>query len=146
MKSSHSGHRRIQRIDEVAESLRKAEEDLEILQERFGSQGPGDLQHDGAAVNGTQRSFHGDGTPEVSPPHMSKIERKKIHMVPKRALNEPSKMSSASLRRQNTDLGCTQLNDGDTGESPVDGHDQPKIYTIRDHTLKVTMHPSVLDF
>ena len=27
----------------------------------------------------------------------------------------------------------------------MDGHDQPKIYTIRDHTLKVLMHPSVLE-
>ena len=27
----------------------------------------------------------------------------------------------------------------------MDGHDQPKIYTIPDHTLKVLMHPSVLE-
>ena len=27
----------------------------------------------------------------------------------------------------------------------MDGHDQPKIYTIRDHTLEVVMHPSVLE-
>ena len=27
----------------------------------------------------------------------------------------------------------------------VDGHDQPKIYEIRDNTLKVLMHPSVLE-
>ena len=43
------------------------------------------------------------------------------------------------------DLGRTQINDGETTESPVDGHDQPKIYTIRDHTLEVLMHPSVLE-
>ena len=42
------------------------------------------------------------------------------------------------------DLGRTQMNDGETTESPVDGHDQPKIYTIRDHTLEVLMHPRVL--
>ena len=30
-------------------------------------------------------------------------------------------------------------------ESPVDGQDQPKIYTIRDHTLEVLMHPDVLE-
>ena len=26
----------------------------------------------------------------------------------------------------------------------MDGQDQPKIYTIRDHTLEVLMHPDVL--
>ena len=30
-------------------------------------------------------------------------------------------------------------------ESPVDGRDQPKIYTIRGHTLEVLMHPDVLE-
>ena len=43
------------------------------------------------------------------------------------------------------DLGRTQINDGETTESPVDGHDQPRIYTIRDHTLEVLMRPSVLE-
>ena len=33
---------------------------------------------------------------------------------------------------------------GATTESPVDGQDRPKIYTIRDHTVKVLMHPDVL--
>ena len=42
-------------------------------------------------------------------------------------------------------LGGTQIKDGNTTQSPVDGHDQPKIYTIRDHTLQVLMHPSVLE-
>ena len=51
--SSHGGHRLTWRIDEVAESLRKAKEALKNLQERTGSQGPGDSQHDGAAVNRT---------------------------------------------------------------------------------------------
>ena len=27
----------------------------------------------------------------------------------------------------------------------MDGHDQPRIYTIRDHTLEVLMHPDVLE-
>ena len=27
----------------------------------------------------------------------------------------------------------------------MDGQDQPKIYTIRDHTLEVLMHPDVLE-
>ena len=31
--------------------------------------------------------------------------------------------------------------EGATTESPVDGQDQPRIYTIRDHTLEVLMHP-----
>ena len=35
--------------------------------------------------------------------------------------------------------------EGATTESPVDGHDQPRIYTIRDHTLEVLMHPDVLE-
>ena len=35
--------------------------------------------------------------------------------------------------------------EGATTESPVDGQDQPKIYTIRDHTLEVLMHPDVLE-
>ena len=35
--------------------------------------------------------------------------------------------------------------EGATTESPVDGQDQPKIYTIRDHTLEVLMHPEVLE-
>ena len=51
--SRHSGDRRIQQIDEVAESLRKDTEDLKNLRERMGSQGAGDLQQDGAAVNRT---------------------------------------------------------------------------------------------
>ena len=35
--------------------------------------------------------------------------------------------------------------EGATTESPVDGQDQPRIYTIRDHTLEVLMHPDVLE-
>ena len=34
--------------------------------------------------------------------------------------------------------------EGATTESPVDGQDQPRIYT-RDHTLEVLMHPDVLE-
>ena len=40
--------------------------------------------------------------------------------------------------------GCGKK-EGATTESPVDGQDQPKIYTIRDHTLEVLMHPDVLE-
>ena len=53
VESTHGGDRRFRRIDEVAESLRKAMEDLKNLSERMGSQGPGDSQQDGAAVNRT---------------------------------------------------------------------------------------------
>ena len=35
--------------------------------------------------------------------------------------------------------------EGATRRSPVDGQDQPRIYTIRDHTLEVLMHPDVLE-
>ena len=73
-------------------------------------------------------------------------------MVPKRAPEEPRKLNFASPTPWNTlprdvhmDLGRTQINDGEATESPVDGHNQPKIYTIRDHTLEVLMHPSVLE-
>ena len=73
-------------------------------------------------------------------------------MVPKRAPEEPRKLNFASPSPWNTlprevhmDLGRTQINDGETTENPMDGHDQPKIYTIRDHTLEVLMHPSVLE-
>ena len=72
-------------------------------------------------------------------------------MVPKRAPEEPRKLSFASPSPRNTlprevhmDLGCTQINEGETTESPLK-HDQPKIYTIRDHTLQVLMHQSVLE-
>ena len=71
-------------------------------------------------------------------------------MVPKRALEEPKKLNFASPSPWNTlprevhmDSDPTHLNDGETTESPVDGHDQPKIYTIRDQKLEVLMHPSV---
>ena len=73
-------------------------------------------------------------------------------MVPKRAPEEPRELKFASPRPWNTlrrevhmDLGRTQMNDGETTESPVDGHDQRKIYTIQDHTREVFMHPSVLE-
>ena len=73
-------------------------------------------------------------------------------MVPKRAPQEARKLSFASpnpwntLRREvHMDLGPTQMIDGETTESPIEGHDQPKIYTIYDHTLEVLMHPSILE-
>ena len=35
--------------------------------------------------------------------------------------------------------------DSDESRKCVDGHDQPKIYDIRDHTLEVLMHASELE-
>ena len=43
------------------------------------------------------------------------------------------------------DIGSLDKKVGETTESPVDGQDQPKIYEIRDHTLEVLLHPSVLE-
>ena len=72
-------------------------------------------------------------------------------MVPKRALEELGKLSFASCspwnalpREVSNDSGCAKKNDGETTEVPADAHDQPNIYSIRDHTLEVLMHPSVL--
>ena len=35
--------------------------------------------------------------------------------------------------------------DSDESRISVDRHDQPKIYEIRDHSMEVLMHPSVLE-
>ena len=53
MGSSHGGNRLIRRSDQVAKALRKATDDLTKLQQRMGSQGPGDSQQDGAAADRT---------------------------------------------------------------------------------------------
>ena len=55
-------------------------------------------------------------------------------MVPKRALEEPSKMSPRNVppRAVHMGLGRTQGIHGETTESPLDGHDLPNIYTIGD--------------
>ena len=73
-------------------------------------------------------------------------------MVFKRAPEEPSKLSFANpspwnpLRREvHMGLGSTQERERETTERSVYGHDQPKIYTVRDHTPKLLKHPSVLD-
>ena len=140
------------RMDDATESLRKAREDLKNLQEGVGGDS-GDSQQDSAVVNWTQRSRHGEGTPEVSPRQISKTERKKVSIVPKRPLEEQSKPSFASPSPWNTlprevhmALVHTQMNEGDTTDRSVDGHDQPKIYNIQDHTLQVLMHPSILEY
>ena len=71
--------------------------------------------------------------------------------MPKKAPEEPKPLSfatpnpwSALPREVHVGTGHGKK-EGATTESPVDGQDQPKIYTIRDHTLEVVMHPDVLE-
>ena len=71
--------------------------------------------------------------------------------MPKEAPDEPKPLSLAtpnpwsSLPRE-VHVGTGHgKKEGATTKSPVDGQDQPKIYTIRDHTLEVLMHPDVLE-
>ena len=75
----------------------------------------------------------------------------KPHRVPKKAAEEPKPLSfvtpnlwSALPREVYVGKGRGK-EEGATTESPVDGQDQPKIYTIRDHTPEVLMHPDVLE-
>ena len=91
-------------------------------------------------------------TSEVSPPKISGIpEESEAHRVPKKAPEEPKPLSFATpnpwsaLPREVYVGKGRGKNEGATTESPVDGQDQPKIYTIRDHTLEVLMHPDVLE-
>ena len=71
--------------------------------------------------------------------------------MPKKAPEEPNPLSfatpnpwSALPREVYVGKGRGKKG-GATTESPVDGQDQPRIYTIRDHTLEVLMHPDVLE-
>ena len=71
--------------------------------------------------------------------------------MPKKAPGEPKPLSfatpnpwSALPREAYVGKGRGKKEKATT-ESPVDGQDQPKIYTIRDHTLEVLMHPDVLE-
>ena len=83
----------------------------------------------------------------ASPPKISGIlEKAKAHRVPKKAPEEPKPLSfvspnpwSALPREVYVGKGRGKK-EGVTTESPVDGQDQPRIYTIRDHTLEVLMH------
>ena len=71
--------------------------------------------------------------------------------MPKKASEEPKPLSFATpnpwsaLPREVYVGKGRRKKEGATTESPVDGQDQPKIYTIRDHTLEVLMHPHVLE-
>ena len=71
--------------------------------------------------------------------------------MPKKAPEEPKPLSfstpkpwSALPREVHVGTGHGKK-EGATTESPVDAQDQPKIYTIRDHTVEVLMHPDVLE-
>ena len=91
-------------------------------------------------------------TSDVSPPKISGIpEKAKAHQVSKKAPEEPKPLSfatpnpwSALPREVYVGKGGGKK-EGATTEGPVDGQDQPKIYTICDHTLEVLMHPDVLE-
>ena len=71
--------------------------------------------------------------------------------MPKKAPEQPKPLSFATpnpwsaLPREVYVGKGRGKKEGATTESPVDGQDQPKIYTIRDHTLEVLMHPDVLE-
>ena len=71
--------------------------------------------------------------------------------MPKKAPEEPKPLSFATpnpcsaLRREVYVGKGRGEKEGATTESPVGGQAKPKIYTIRDHTLEVRMHPDVLE-
>ena len=71
--------------------------------------------------------------------------------MPKKAPEEPKQLSFATpnpwsaLPREVYVGKGRGKKEGATTESPVDGQDQPKIYTICEHTLEVLMHPDVLE-
>ena len=92
------------------------------------------------------------GTPEASPPKISGIlEKAKAHRVPRKAPEKPKPLSFATpkpwsaLPREVYVGKGRGKKEGATTESPVDGQDQPRTYTIRDHTLEVLMHLDVLE-
>ena len=137
-------------IEEVAEDMLRTLEELKAQQR--GGQSPGGSQPEGAAGSQVLRSPHGSGTSEVSPLKNSGIcEETEAHWVPKKAPEEQKPLSfatpnpwSALPREVHVGTGHGKK-EGATTESSVDGQDQPKIYTIRDHTLEVLMHPDVLE-
>ena len=142
--------RRVRSIEEVAEDMLRTLEELKAQQ--CGGQSLCGSQQEGAAAGHVQRSPHGSGTSEVSPLKISGIpEKAKAHRVPEKAPEEPKPLSFATsnpwsaLPREVYVGKGSGKKEGATTESPVDGQDQPKIYTIRDHTLEVVMHPDVLE-
>ena len=72
--------------------------------------------------------------------------------MPKKVPKEPKQLSPTTAnawepppREVQVEIRSSDKKVGETTESPVDGQDQPKIYEIGDHTLKVLMQPSVLE-
>ena len=72
--------------------------------------------------------------------------------MPKKVPKEPKPLSSTSAnpwdappREVQVDTSSWDKKVGETTEGPLDGQNQPKIHEIRDHTLEVLMHPSVLE-
>ena len=71
--------------------------------------------------------------------------------MPKKAPEEPKPLGFATpnpwsaLPREVYVSKGRGKKEGATTESPVDGQDQPRSYTIRDHTLEVLIHPDVLE-
>ena len=71
--------------------------------------------------------------------------------MPKKAPEEPKQLSLVTLNPwsalpREVYVGKERgKKEGATMESPVDGQDQPRIYTICDHTLEVLMHLDVLE-
>ena len=71
--------------------------------------------------------------------------------MPKKAPEEPKPLRFATpnpwsaLPREVYVGNGRGKKEGATTESPVDGQDQARIYTIRDHTLEVLMHPDMLE-
>ena len=148
----HGGDRRIRQIEEVADSLMRGMEALKALQNERSAPWPGDSQQDRAAVDRTERSPQGSGTADDSPPKISGIRSKKASIVAKKVPNEPNPLSSAKAnpwdalsREVQVDIGSWDNKVGETTKSAVDGQDKPKIYEIRDDTLEVLMHSSVLE-
>ena len=73
-------------------------------------------------------------------------------MVPKKVPKGSAPLSSARAnpwdalpREVQMDIGNSARKVGQTMDSTVDGQDQLKIHEIRDDTLEVLMHPSVVE-
>ena len=67
-------------------------------------------------------------------------------MVGKKPLSSTSATPWDALPREvEVNIGSWHKKVGETAESPVDGHDQRKIYEIRDHTLELLLHQSLLE-
>ena len=73
-------------------------------------------------------------------------------MMPEKVPEEPKLLSFARANpwvalpmEVHVDIASWDRKVRGTTESPLDGQDRPKIYDIRDHTLKVLMHQLLLE-